>query len=190
MKIGFCGTMSVGKTTLVNELRKFKEFDEYKICTERSKHLMSLGIPLNTDSTLNGQTIFLSERANELMYDKMITDRTVLDVIAFTNNAKSIPVYKADKFEEYASLFLWEYDYIFYVSPKGVEIENNGIRETNAEYRDQIDYTIRQLLRKYKKNIKNLVKLEGSTERRVKRVIKEVGENISLHNKTLSNIYK
>ena len=66
MKIGFCGTMSVGKTTLVNELRKFEEFEEYKIYTERSKHLMSLGIPLNTDSTLNGQTIFLSERAMNL----------------------------------------------------------------------------------------------------------------------------
>ena len=190
MKIGFCGTMSVGKTTLVNALKETKEFKNYDFRTERSKYLSSLGIPLNTDSTLKGQTVFLSERTAELILDNIITDRTVLDVMAFTNNANSISVYKADKFEEYASLFLWEYDYIFYVSPKGVEIENNGIRETDAEYRDQIDYTIRQLLRKYKKNIKNLVKLEGSTERRVKRVIKEVGENISLNNQTLSNIYK
>ena len=190
MKIGFCGTMSVGKTTLVNALQETKEFKNYDFRTERSKYLSSLGIPLNTDSTLKGQTVFLSERTAELILDNIITDRTVLDVMAFTNNANSISVYKADKFEEYASLFLWEYDYIFYVSPKGVEIENNGIRETDAEYRYQIDYTIRQLLKKYKKNIKNLVKLEGSTERRVKKVINEIGENISLNNKTLSNIYK
>ena len=110
--------------------------------------------------------------------------------MAFTNNARSISVVKADKFEEYASLFLWDYDYIFYVSPKGVNIENNGVRETDAEYRDQIDNTIKQLLKKYKKNIKNLIKLEGSTEKRVKKVINEIGDNISLNNQTLSHIYK
>ena len=49
MKIGFCGTMSVGKTTLVNELAKLPEFKDYISRTERSKHLMEfMGIPLNT----------------------------------------------------------------------------------------------------------------------------------------------
>jgi hypothetical protein len=28
------------------------------------------------------------------------------------------------------------------VSPEGVEIEDNGVSATNAEYRDQIDFTI------------------------------------------------
>ena len=110
--------------------------------------------------------------------------------MAFTNNANSISLLKAERFEEYASLFLWKYDYIFYVSPKGVSIENNGVRETDAEYRDQIDTTIKQLLKKYSKNIKNVIRLEGSTEKRVKKVINEIGESISLNNRTLSNIYK
>jgi GTPase SAR1 family protein len=58
MKIGFCGTMSVGKTTLVNALAELPEFKNYKSTTERSKYLMELGIPLNTDSTVKGQAIF------------------------------------------------------------------------------------------------------------------------------------
>ena len=29
MKIGLCGTMSVGKTTLVNELKKLEQFKDY-----------------------------------------------------------------------------------------------------------------------------------------------------------------
>jgi len=53
MKIGFCGTMSVGKTTLVNTLKDLPEFKDYKFKTERSKYLRDLGIPLNTDSTIN-----------------------------------------------------------------------------------------------------------------------------------------
>jgi GTPase SAR1 family protein len=83
MKIGLCGTMSVGKTTLVNELKKLPEFKDYKFATERSKYLNSLGIPLNTDSTLKGQLVFAAERAAELMQEKMITDRTIIDVMAF-----------------------------------------------------------------------------------------------------------
>ena len=90
MKIGLCGTMSVGKTTLVNELKKLEQFKDYEFATERSKYLMDLGIPLNTDSTLKGQTIFLAERCAELMRDNVITDRTIIDVMAFTLNAKSI----------------------------------------------------------------------------------------------------
>jgi GTPase SAR1 family protein len=66
MKIGFCGTMSVGKTTLVNALRELPEFADYEFRTERSKYLRDLGIPLNTDSTLKGQIIFFAERSSEL----------------------------------------------------------------------------------------------------------------------------
>ena len=75
MKIGLCGTMSVGKTTLVNALKELPQFKDYNFATERSQHLMSLGIPLNTDSTLKGQTVFLAERCGELMQDNIITDR-------------------------------------------------------------------------------------------------------------------
>ena len=47
MKIGFCGTVSVGKTTLVNALKELPEFADYNFATERSKYLRDLGIPLN-----------------------------------------------------------------------------------------------------------------------------------------------
>ena len=170
MKIGFCGTMSVGKTTLVNILRKFKEFEEYKIRTERSKHLMSLGIPLNTDSTLKGQTIFLSERSAELMQDKIITDRTVLDVMAFAQCSKSMNYLEKDNFIHLAADLIHEYDYIFYVSPEGVEIEDNGVRETDAEYRQLIDHTIKFFMNKYIYRIKNLVEIKGNNEERVRLV--------------------
>ncbi len=169
MKIGLCGTMSVGKTTLVNALKNVPEFKDYTFTTERSKYLNSLGIPLNTDSTLKGQNIFLAERCTELMQENIITDRTVIDVIAFTKLAKSISYIDGDAFEEYAKRFIREYDYIFYVSPEGTIIEDNGVRETNQEYRDEIDQTIKLLLYKYKPwfNI-----LKGSTEERVKQVLK------------------
>ena len=169
MKIGFCGTMSVGKTTLVNALKNIPEFKDYHFATERSKYLNSLGIPLNTDSTLKGQNIFLAERCAELMNEDLITDRTVVDVMAFTKLAKSISYIDGDAFEEYAKRFIREYDYVFYISPEGIAIEDNGVRETDEKYRNEIDLTIRQLLNRYKPWHHVLI---GSTEERVKQVLK------------------
>ena len=172
MKIGLCGTMSVGKTTLVKALKKLPEFKNYNFATERSKYLNDLGIPLNTDSTLKGQTIFLAERCAELIQHSIITDRTVIDVMAFTMNAKSIGRYDKEKFEEYAKEFIREYDYIFYISPYGIPIENNGVRETDEHYRDIIDFTITTLIKRYSYIANKIEKISGSTDERIKQILK------------------
>ena len=172
MKIGFCGTMSVGKTTLVNALKELDIFEGYITRTERSKYLMSLGIPLNTDSTLKGQTVFLSERAAELMQENIVTDRTILDVMAFAHCSNSMNYVEKENFIQLAASLIHEYDYIFYVSPEGVDIEDNGIRETDAKYRQLIDNSIRFFITRYGNRIKNLIQIKGTTEERIK-VIQE-----------------
>lgn len=171
MKIGLCGTMSVGKTTLVNALKETKQFKDYTFRTERSKYLMEQGIPLNTDSTLKGQTIFLAERCSELIQENIITDRTVIDVMSFTQNAKSIPYQDKEAFEKYASEFIYDYDVIFYISPKGIDVEDNGIRETNVEYRDLIDDTIIKLIQKYGYRAGNIEMISGTTEERIEQIL-------------------
>jgi deoxyadenosine/deoxycytidine kinase len=170
-RIGFTGTVSVGKTTLVNALKELPQFKDYNFATERSKYLRDLGIPLNTDSTLKGQAIFLAERCSELLQDSLITDRTLIDVISFTNLAKSITVKEADDFERLASNLLKEYDYIFYISPEGIPVEDNGIRTTDLEYRNKIDKNIKKIIRKYKSSIKNYHEISGTTEERIKQIL-------------------
>ena len=172
MKIGLCGTMSVGKTTLVKALKNTSEFNMYNFSTESSKYLNDLGIPLNTDSTLKGQTVFLAERCAELMNNNIITDRTVIDVMAFTLNAKSIGHQDKDIFENYAKEFIREYDYIFYISPYGIPIENNGVRETDEHYRDIIDFTITTLIKRYSHMANRIEKISGSTEERIEQILK------------------
>jgi hypothetical protein len=133
---------------------------------------MSLGIPLNTDSTLKGQFIFLAERSTELIFDNIITDRTVWDVCSFTALSESIPNSQKYDFEHAAMNLKDEYDLVVYVKPDGVEIEDNGVRETNSEYRDQIDYQIQNLLEAYPP--KNLLVVSGSTEERVKAIFEHI----------------
>ena len=170
MKIGFCGTMSVGKSTLVHALKELPEFKDYFFATERSKYLRDLGIPLNTDSTLKGQTIFLAERCSELMRENVITDRTIIDVMSFAKCANSICDKDKVAFTTYAAPLIEEYDYIFYVSPIGVDIENNGVRETDVNYRKLIDMTIRGTINENLTYIQNFGIIAGTTEERIKQI--------------------
>jgi GTPase SAR1 family protein len=175
MKIGLCGTMSVGKTTLVNALKELPEFKDYTFRTERSKYLMEQGIPLNTDSTLKGQCVFLAERAMELMQENIITDRTIIDVMAFARASKSMDHSEKYDFEQVATLLIKEYDYIFYINPEGVDMEDNGVRETDQEYRQLIDFTITNFIKSKKLLIKNYGILEGPTEERIKQLKFQLG---------------
>ena len=170
MKIGFTGTVSVGKTTLVKALQELPEFTEYNFATERSKYLRDLGIPLNTDSTIKGQIIFLAERSSELLQPRIITDRTVIDVMAFTNLAKSIPHYVCDEFDQLSSRLISEYDYIFYISPDGIELEDNEVRTIDPEYRMKVDKEIRKIISSNKNKIKKYIELSGTTEERIEKI--------------------
>tara|TARA_Y100000361_G_C11151078_1_gene341113 strand:- start:1496 stop:2017 length:522 start_codon:yes stop_codon:yes gene_type:complete len=167
MKIGFCGTMSVGKTTLVKALKKLDKFKNFTFRTERSKYLMEMGIPLNTDSTLKGQLVFSAERASELLQENIITDRTVIDVMAFSALSKSMTAHESYFLNSTLENLVHEYDYLFYVSPVGVKIENNGVRETDAKYRDDINKKILEILDRC--NVE-FITLQGSNEERIKQI--------------------
>lgn len=167
-RIGLTGTQSVGKSTLVKALQELPEFKNYKFFTERSKYLRDLGIPLNTDSTIKGQIIFSAERATELFHENMITDRSIWDVCAFTLSSKTITWNEKEKLVETTMLLKNEYDAIFYIDPQGIEIEDNGVREIDSEYRNKIDETIKALLKEYPP--KNVYILKGSTEERINQI--------------------
>jgi deoxyadenosine/deoxycytidine kinase len=172
MKIGLAGTMSVGKTTLAKALGELDQFKDHSVFTERSKYLRDLGIPLNTDSTLNGQFVFLSERASELLHPNIITDRTIWDVCSFTLGAKSISDFDKRTFVEAAMMLRNQYDLVIYVSPRGVSMEDNGVRETDLHYRRKIDEVIQLALKEYGPN--RLIEVEGTTDERIATILQNL----------------
>jgi deoxyadenosine/deoxycytidine kinase len=172
MRIGLAGTMSVGKTTLVKALAELDQFKDYFIATERSKYLRDLGIPLNTDSSLNGQFVFLAERASELLRENVLTDRTIWDVCAFTLGAKSISDFDKRTFVESAMMLRNQYDLVIYVDPRGVTMEDNGVRETDLHYRRKIDEVIKLSLSEYPPQ--RLITIEGTTDERIATILQNL----------------
>lgn len=150
MKIGLAGTMSVGKTTLVNALAQDDMFKySYKFFTERSKELKNMGIPLNKNSTLIGQMCFMMERLRELQHFEMIADRTLIDVLSFTLCSTEIPDDEKQILKNYTKELVEFYDVIFYI-PMILPLENNGVRETDEAFRKEIDNKILELLNEFK----------------------------------------
>ena len=172
MRIGLVGTMSVGKTTLAKALGEIYQFKDHSVYTERSKYLRDLGIPLNTESTLNGQFIFLAERASELLHSNIIADRTIWDVCAFTLSSRSISDFDKRTFIEAAMMLRNQYDLVVYVSPVGVEVEDNGIRTTDLDYRRKIDEVIKMSLIEFIPN--KLIMVEGTTEQRISTILQNI----------------
>ena len=136
---------------------------------------MEMGIPLNTDSTYKGQLVFTAERAAELMQENIITDRTIIDVMAFSELSTSMK--KHEKFFLSSALMplINEYDILFYVSPEGVEIEDNGVRETNAKYRMAIDKKIKSIIQMFRRNT---ITIKGTTEERIEQVKNAVAQYV------------
>jgi hypothetical protein len=60
------------------------------------------------------------------------------------------------------------------VSPEGVEMEDNGVRETDLKYRETIDSIIKLILYRSNHKIKHFVELKGTTEERIAKMIETI----------------
>ena len=70
-----------------------------------------------------------------------------------------------------AKEFIREYNYIFYISPHGIPIEDNGVRETDEHYRDIIDFSITTLIKRYGHMAKNIETIKGNTKDRIQQIL-------------------
>jgi hypothetical protein len=87
-------------------------------------------------------------------------------------SAKSIKWKGKQLLVEAATTLMPYYDIVFYVSPEGVEIEDNGVRATDVKYRNKIDFAIKSLLKEYAPH--KLVEIKGTTEERITEIMKHI----------------
>jgi len=95
--------------------------------------------------------------------------------MAFCELSKSMEAHEKHYLSATLYYLIKEYDILFYVSPEGVEIEDNGIRETNAEYRDAIDKKIKSIVKMFRGNT---ITISGTVEERIKQVKNAVAQYV------------
>lgn len=173
MRIGISGAQSVGKTTLLNALRSEKQFIDYTFCNEVTRRVQSYGLSINENGSDLTQRLIMQEHVvNVFMNDKMITDRTSLDGLVYTQylvENKKANHYAYDQALKIFNKVQPRYDIQFYIKPE-FEIQNDGVRSVDKFFRDRIvtifDETIRL-------NNLPVVYLTGSVRERVQQVIDE-----------------
>lgn len=171
MRIGLSGAQSVGKTTLLSALRSEKIFNGFTICDEVTRRVASYGLPINEGGNSLTQKLIMHEHiVNVFMYDKMITDRTALDGLVYTEYLRINGKIKDDDYYHVRDIFQRVapmYDYMFYIPPE-FPIVDDGVRSTDNKFREEISYIFESKIKKYNLNV---IRVTGSVRDRVTKVV-------------------
>jgi len=148
MKIAVSGSTNMGKSTYIQDF--LKKWPMYKTPEKSYRDLLKeKNLSHSKNSSEDTQKLildFLVDQAIESSKnDFVITDRCVLDVLAYSSwlnlNGKA-----SDNFVDSQRIIVREtlklYDIVFFVpltKVSTIPIEDNGFRETDATYREEID---------------------------------------------------
>lgn len=176
MKIAFCGSNSVGKTTLLNKLKELERFKDFTFCDEITRKIKRKGFSINEGGSNSTQILIMASHIENLQHRNMIADRCALDGYIYTRwlrlqNKVSPRISGASK--EIMEENLNKYDYIFYL-PIEFELEDDGERSNSEDFRVEIDNMFRYYLFNNIDKIKNVYVLNGSVDERVEQILKTI----------------
>lgn len=156
MKIAAIGTHGTGKSTLVSHLAallKQKHRNKSVITLEENVRK----IAKLTDNRLNTtlfQKLAISDQlyrelTTETIHDIIITDRTLLDYIIY-GQVDGIKI--SDTYKTLAIEHMTTFDKVYFVRPDNLKstIADDGFRDTNKTYRNQIDQEFETMILKHK----------------------------------------
>jgi len=174
MKILLTGAQGVGKTTLIDELLKTKEFKSFKKIGELTRTICQkyFNVPSpkffqNTSARIRFQKrIFIEQLFYELKHSKTncLVDRGFLDFAVYTE--QFLPSWRLKNLYIKACLFFANrfYDYIIYIEPFSDNIVDDGVRSINKDIRSKTEKIFKKLLTKFARSRililreKNLIK--------------------------------
>lgn len=174
MIVSFTGAQSTGKTTLLNILKRAnKDINFIDEVTRRINREYNL--PINENGSSLTQLMIMADHVANVYrkYDNelVILDRCVVDGLIYSqwlyaNGKISLSMYDL-AVEIYHSIYR-EYDVIFYTDPADVELEDDGERSANREFRDNIINGFELRI----KDLDNVVVLSGTVTERLETIKK------------------
>lgn len=144
-KIGFTGTHGTGKTTacleLVTQLKKLGV--DANIVTNTAR---SCPLDINESATTDAQLWIMGTMMKKELESKsnvVVCDRTLLDVLAYTQRVNPV---MAEKMEPFIKEYLKGYSIIFYMRPKEGYLREDGRRSINLKFQQDIKEVIDYLI--------------------------------------------
>lgn len=186
MKIAVCGTSCTGKSTYIQDF--LKTWDNYHSPEKCYRNLIrEQNLPHSSQGTEESQRAILNSLVDQAIEyskkDDVIFDRCVLDNMVYTSWL-FLKEKVSEKFLEETRTLVREtlklYDIIFFipltkVSP--IELNEKEMRETDSEYREEIDNIFKSFVASYHKaegkifpseDCPAVIEIFGSPQERIK----------------------
>jgi len=179
LKISISGTHSVGKTTLVNNIKKRMISSNIHVIPEVARVLIDKGFKLNQDITEYGIVNYITDYLffeRTINSEILISDRSLIDLLAYvkTNNSKKIRKKYVELIEEVVYEESKRFDFYIYL-PIEFKLIQDNVRPENIDYQKQVDITLVNLFKLYK--IKPYT-ITGTISQRTNQVLKIInGQN-------------
>lgn len=184
--ISFSGAQSTGKTTLLNHLKERN--DHINFVPEVTRLIKrEYGVDINEAGSEMTQALIITEHFKNIndhkqKYRSTILDRCILDGIVYTwwlEDNKGLSEWCYNYAEHVFKKYSGSYDVIFYTHPDDVEIEDDGERSTDIQFRNDIIKEFNLFMTV----CDNVVVLRGTVEERlqtIKETLEEKGLDINI----------
>ena len=174
-KISISSTHGVGKTTLINLIKKIYKTDKTIFYPESAiivNEMNKKRFKLNQESNIDTQRLIMEMEVNNvnnsnLYKDKLcFFDRCVLDTYIYC-----IYLFEHNKlnFEEFSIIEknykenIYKYDYIFFIESRSLAIENNGYRALDKKYQEDIYNIFKRVLKTIDRNKIKIIHVKENT---------------------------
>jgi nicotinamide riboside kinase len=178
MRIIFSGTQGSGKTTLVNELKNIKFFEEYAFAQEIVRDLMREGLKINEDGDDVLQlSVYTKHAANLMKTRNLVSDRGFVDAVAYSrvtkSNGKVSDLTVRIGKELLEASIKWT-DIFFYIPPE-VPLKDDGVRSMDEDFRGKVHQAFLEVYEET--GIKPCI-LTGTVEERLSQIIQEINRKM------------
>lgn len=187
--VGVFGTANTGKTTLINDIvesdvnkKRDADFQWVLFGKDYRKIISEKGLKINRNGNEECQKIIhetllqnILDAVNEPFFRRIIMDRTILDSFAYTywhNRFGNGGISKEtlEKMWYQVVKFSRLFDSLLYIPLsfcKDIEVVDDKFRDTNSEYREQIDKIFYSMWLTLSKDGSKMDVIYGSREKRI-----------------------
>ena len=158
-KISISSTHGVGKTTLINLIKKIYKMNNTIFYPESAiivNEMNKKKFKLNQDSNIDTQRLIMEmevknvnnsnlHKSNLCFFDRCVLDTYIYCIYLFEHNNLSFEEFSL--IEKYYKENIQKYDIIFFIESRSSRIENNGYRALDKKYQDDIYNIFKKVLK-------------------------------------------